>query len=61
MIEVWDQNGNYNNDTVIVYVTETGTSPTGTNTITLDAPGIIYALIGFLSITAFTVYVRKRK
>jgi hypothetical protein len=60
-IEVWDNNGNYNNDTVIVYVTETGTNPTGTNTITLDAPGVIYALIGFLSIAALSVYVKKRK
>ncbi len=61
-IEVWDLYGNYNNDTVMVYVTETGTNPTGpSNTITLDAPGIIYALIGFLSITAISVYVKKRK
>ena len=63
-IEVKDSNGNYNNDTVYVYVTEEGinpTEPTDTNTITLDAPGLIFAVIGFLSITALTVYVKKRK
>lgn len=62
LIEVWDQNGNYNFDRVYVYVTEAGTNPTGpSNTVTLDSPGILYLLIGFLSITAITVYVRKRK
>ncbi|MCE7740232.1 MAG: hypothetical protein KAU62_13575 [Candidatus Heimdallarchaeota archaeon] len=63
-IEVKDSFGNINYDTVYVYVTEEGinpTEPTDTNTITLDAPGLIFAVIGFLSITALTVYVKKRK
>ena len=63
-IEVKDSFGNINYDTVYVYVTEEGTSPTepsGSNTVTLDAPGLIFAVIGFLSITALTVYVKKRK
>lgn len=63
-IEVKDSYGNYNYDTVYVYVTEEGinpTEPTGSNTITLDAPGLIFAVIGFLSITALSVYVKKRK
>ncbi|MHA1217198.1 MAG: hypothetical protein ACTSSN_08135 [Candidatus Heimdallarchaeaceae archaeon] len=63
-IEVKDSYGNINYDTIYVYVTEEGvnpTEPTGSNTITLDAPGLIFAVIGFLSITALTVYVKKRK
>lgn len=63
-IEVKDSYGNYNYDTVYVYVTEEGinpTEPTNSNTITLDAQGLILAVIGFLSITAITVYVKKRK
>ncbi len=63
-IEVNDTIGNYNYDTIYVYVTEEGTSstePTGSNTVTLKAPGLIFAVIGFLSITALTVYVKKSK
>ena len=60
-IEVKDSFGNINYDTVYVYITEEGINPTGSNTITLDAPGLIFAVIGFLSISALTIYVKKRK
>ena len=69
VIEVYDTYGNVAHDEVVVYVTEEGTNPTtpttptpsNSNTVTLDAPEILFTVLGFLSITAITVFVKKRK
>jgi hypothetical protein len=67
-IIVHDTYGNIATSEVIVSVVEAGTDlteptePTNPgNTITLDAPQVLYAALGILSILALTYTIRKRR
>lgn len=72
-LNVYDLSGNPNYASVYVVVTEENTEPTNptdptepttpgnTNTLTLDAPGIITTILGFISFVALVTLIRKRK
>ncbi len=72
-LNVYDLSGNPNYASAYVVVTEENTDPTdptdstepttpgNTNTLTLDAPGIISTILGFLSFVALVTLIRKRK
>ena len=67
-IIVHDTFGNIAIEEVIVVVEEAGTEPTEpteptdpSNTITLDAPQVLYTALGILSILALTYTIRKRR
>lgn len=72
-LDVYDLSGNPNYASVYVVITEDITSPTdptdttepttpgNSNTLTLDAPGIITTILSFISFVALVTLIRKRK
>lgn len=63
-IDVYDLANNHNYDycEVVVELPTDPTDPTDpSNTITLDAPQVLYAVLGILSILALTYTIRKRR
>ena len=72
-LNVYDLSGNPNYASAYVVVTEENTEPTNptdptepttpgnSNTLTLDAPGIITTILGFISFVALVTLIRKRK
>ena len=75
-LNVYDLSGNPNYASVYVVITEDTTDPTdpteqtdptepttpgNSNTLTIDAPGIITTILGFISFVALVTLIRKRK